>query len=325
MTSETSARRYQPRAFLTPAGGRGTSVLSVVAAAAIMSSSYTLTKVALVDVPPLSVGFIRFALAAVVLWVWVCLRPPYPTPSRADQARLALGGLLGITLYFTIENIGVDLATPTDAALLVAAYPAITVLLELVIYRQRIHLRGTLGIALAIVGVFLVVGYHPAAGPERLIGDMLLIVSGVVWALYNFATRDVASRLPTTVVLYYQTRVGALAFLPLAFIEHDQWRTPTQPATTLTVLLLLGVLCSVAGLGLYAKGLQHLRASTAVNLLNLVPLFGLIIALVTLGGTVTVVQLLGGLTVIAGVTLSTRRSGSTPAPRPPTEGVHHPT
>jgi drug/metabolite transporter (DMT)-like permease len=68
----------------------------------------------------------------------------------------------------------------------------------------------------------------------------------------------------------------------------------------------LTTLCSIAGLGLYAKALQRLRPSTAVNFLNLVPVFGLLIAIVALGERITALQLAGGAVVIAGVTVSTR-------------------
>jgi drug/metabolite transporter (DMT)-like permease len=290
--------------------GRAAAVGSVVGAAAILSSSYTLTKVALLDVPPLTIGFIRFAVAALVLAGWVHLVRRYPHPRRSDQWPLALGGFLGITLYFSIENIGVDLATATDAALLVASYPAITALLELLVYRRRTSLRGLLGIVLAVLGVYVVVGYTPGAGPGRRIGDVLLIVSGIVWALYNFVTRNVANRYPTPVVLCYQARAGALGFLPLALFEHHHWHLPTHAGNTMASLAALALLCSIAGLGLYAKGLQRLPPTTAVNLLNLVPVFGLIIALVALGEHVTIVQIIGGLIVILGVTISARQKSS---------------
>ena len=72
-----------------------------------------------------------------------------------------LGGLLGTTVYFSMENVGVDLATATDAALLIAAYPAITMLLELLIYRVTVSWVRFAGAALAMVGVYLIVGQSP--------------------------------------------------------------------------------------------------------------------------------------------------------------------
>jgi len=283
-----------------------TALSSVVLAAFVLSSSYTLTKITLTDVPPLTIGLIRFSIASVVLGVWVRLIRRHARPSAADIRRLMVGGLLGITLYFAIENTGVNLATASDAALLVASYPAVTALLELIVYRKRTSAQGLLGIGLAVVGVVLVVGYAPTSGPNRLIGDVLLVVSGIVWALYNFATRGVVTRHPTPVVLYYQSVAGAVGFLPLALLEHDHWHAFTRPVATISSLAGLTVLCSIIGLGLYAKGLQRLSPSTAVNLLNLVPLFGLVIAVVTLNEAVTTLQIIGGVVVIAGVTVTSR-------------------
>lgn len=283
-----------------------TALSSVVLAAFVLSSSYTLTKITLTDVPPLTIGLIRFSIASVVLGVWVRLIRRHARPSMADVRRLMVGGLLGITLYFAIENTGVNLATASDAALLVAAYPALTALLELIVYRKRTGAQGLLGIGLAIAGVILVVGYAPTSGPNRLIGDVLLVVSGIVWALYNFATRGVVTRHPTPVVLYYQSVAGAIGFLPLALAEHNRWHAFAHPAATISSLAGLTVLCSIIGLGLYAKGLQRLSPSTAVNLLNLVPLFGLVIAVVALGEAVTPLQIIGGVVVIAGVTVTSR-------------------
>ena len=309
----TQQPRVRPLTAPKPGGevteaGRTRALASVVIAAAVLSSSYTLTKIALRDVPPLTIGLIRFSLAAGLLAVWVHGVRRYPHPAARDLRRLAVGGLLGITLYFAVENIGVQMATATDAALLVAAYPALTALLELIIYRTRASRAGLLGIALAIVGVYFVVGYAPGGGgPHRRIGDVLLIVSGFVWALYNFATRSVSDRHPAPVVLYYQALAGAAGFLPLALIEHRQWHVPAHPAATIGCLVALTLLCSIAGLGLYAKGLQRLRASTAVNLLNLVPVFGLLIAIIALGEGVTALQLAGGVVVVAGVMITARR------------------
>ncbi len=293
---------------------RSVAVASVVAAALVLSSSYTLTKLALRDVPPFTIGFIRFTVAAALLAVWVHGIRRYPRPDAADLRRLAVGGLLGITLYFAIENTGVQLATASDAALLVASYPALTAILELLIYRQRTRPRSLAGIAIAIVGVYFVVGYAPEAGVHRRIGDVLLIVSGIVWALYNFATRSVSDRHPTPLILYYQALAGAVGFLLLALTEYRQWHAPAQPVTTIGCLTALTILCSILGLGLYARGLRRLRPSTAVNLLNLVPVFGLVIALVTLRETITVLQLTGGVIVIAGVTISTRVEASSKLP-----------
>ena len=277
-------------------------VLAVAGAAVLWSTSFTLTKVALVELPPITIGAGRFLVAALVLGVIVWLRGGLVRPGRTEAGWLALGGVLGTTVYFSMENVGLDLATATDAALLIAAYPAITMLLELLVYRVRISATRFAGVALAMFGVYLIVGQSPpVAGGNRLLGDLILLGAGVVWAFYSFVTRKVGRDRPMLTVVFYQTAAGALAFLPLALAEAGEWRAPS--AGTVLILAYLAVFCSVAAFLLYAYGLKGLDSGTAVNLLNLVPVFGVAFAALILSEPVGLGQLLGGLVVIIGVAL----------------------
>ncbi len=52
---------------------------------------------------------------------------------------MSISGVLGTTLYFSLENIGVELTTASNAAIIVASYPAITVLMEFLFFRKRHH------------------------------------------------------------------------------------------------------------------------------------------------------------------------------------------
>jgi drug/metabolite transporter (DMT)-like permease len=283
---------------------------SVVAAALIWSTSYTATKIALVEVPPLTIGALRFLLAAMVLGVVVWLCGKLEKPGIADLGRLALGGVLGTTIYFSMENIGVDLATASDAALLVAAYPAITMGLEILIYRTSASWVRFAGVGLAMFGVYLIVGQsQQVGGEERLLGNIILVASGVIWAFYNFFTLRVGQSYPMLTVVFYQTVAGALAFVPVALIERQQWQIPSTGSSLMVAYL--AVFCSVLAFLLYAYGLKELDAGSAVNLLNLVPVFGVGFAFLVLQEPVGLAQLFGGVVVIAGVTLGLRSGGRT--------------
>lgn len=282
--------------------GRLPFVASVLGAVLLWSTSFVATKLALGEVPPLTLGAARFLVAACVLGVAVGIVGGVRRPPPKDLGRLATGGLLGITVYFSMENLGVHLATASDAALLVASYPAITMLLEILLYRSRFSPVRFAGVGLAMLGVYLIVGGSPGSpGADRLFGDVLLVATGFVWALYNFSTRGVVRRYPMLTVVFYQTLFGAAAFLPLALLEGGSWRAP--PPATVLIVGYLGLFCSLVAFWLYAHGLKGLDAGSAVNILNLVPVFGVLVAVVVLGEPVGVAQLIGGLVVVGGVTL----------------------
>src|SRR5512140_2026495 len=91
---------------------------STIGAVLIWSTSFVATKVALLEIPPLTIGLMRFALAAAILGIAGGWQRSLTRPTRIDLVLLAIGGLLGFTLYSAVENIGLDLATASDAALI---------------------------------------------------------------------------------------------------------------------------------------------------------------------------------------------------------------
>lgn len=247
----------------------------------------------------------RFVVAAAVVGGVVAVAGGVERPPLRDLELLALGGLLGITAYFSMENFGVKLATASDAALLVASYPAITVFLEVVFYGAKASAVRFVGVGLAVLGVYVVVGGGAeGGGPHRLLGDAILVATGFVWALYNFSTRGVVRRHSMLIVIFYQTLFGAAAFVPLALLERGQWQAPGT--LSLLVVGYLGVFCSLLAFLLYSRGLRGLDAGSAVNLLNLVPVFGVVFAVTLLGEPIGPAQLLGGIVVVGGVALGAR-------------------
>ncbi|MFI9587899.1 DMT family transporter [Streptomyces sp. NPDC052236] len=279
-------------------------VSAVMAAALFWSSSYAVTKQVLEDVGPLSIGAIRFALAALLLGVMVRLNRHRPARPDARQRRqLYLSGFLGITVYFILENIGVDLSTASDASLIVATYPLMTMLLELVVFRARMPPLRVAGVLLATIGAFLVVRNGvQVGGSSRWLGDILLLLGGLAWAGYNVLGKRASAGQDAMSVTYYQTLAGAAGFLLASLLEAGDWRMPSATASSL--LVYLAVACSVGGFLLYNYGLRRMASSVAVNILNLVPVFGVIGAVVINGESIRPAQAAGGVVIIVGVVLS---------------------
>jgi len=278
-------------------------ILSVLGAVILWSSSYIVTKVGVGDIPPLTFAAIRFIMAAIVMGIVFVFAKPREHVSKKDLLRLALGGLLGITAYFSLQNLGVQKTTASDATLLVASFPVITLLLEILFRKARINFRQIGGIVIAIVGIYLVIDMSGTrSAPERLTGDLLLLATGLAWALYNFATQNVVQKYSTITVIFWQTLFGMVALLPLAIIEINKWQS--IKSSGLLGALYLGLFCSVGAFLLYGYGLKSLQPGLAVILLNLVPIFGLVFAVIFLHERISLLQLLGGAIVICGVILS---------------------
>ncbi|MFI9744352.1 EamA family transporter [Streptomyces sp. NPDC052494] len=99
------------------------------------------------------------------------------------------------------------------------------------------------------------------------------------------------------------TLAGAAGFLLASLLEAGDWRMPDATASALLVYLYLAVACSVGGFLLYNQGLRTMTSSVAVNILNLVPVFGVAGAVVINGESIRPAQAAGGVIIVAGVAL----------------------
>lgn len=282
------------------------SILSVLGALIIWSSSFVAIKIAYVTYPPITLGAVRFLVATLVLGVLVLLPGNRVKLQKKDGWTVALGGLTGITLYAVLQNIAMQWTSASNATLIIASYPVITLLLESLFYKVRLNATKIVGILIAIFGV-VILSYVKAEKRQQgeLLGVILLIVAGVAWAFYNFLTKKVVNHYPPVTLLFYQTLFGAIFMAPLSLFERSQWAAPTT--MTFSMMLFLALFCSVVAFLLYNLGLKHLSASTVTSMLNLVPFFGVFFSWLLLGEAITVRKIVGGGIVVLGVMLSIRQ------------------
>lgn len=270
----------------------------------LWSASFIATKVTYTVFAPQMTGFIRSAVAAVILGIVRLLQNDTVRPEGTDLHQMAMSGLLGITLYFAAENTGVQLTSASNAALIVASFPAMTALLEFLLFRIRPTFRKICGISFAFFGVAILTTVQNDPDNSRaLIGNLILVLAGVIWAFYNFSTRTIAEKYSPVTLSYYQTLFGTVFLIPFVLLERGTVQTITLSGVLAMLYLAIG--CSVLAFLLYNFGLRKLSAATSISLMNLVPVFGLIFSAALLHETITLRQIIGGTVVIAGVVLST--------------------
>ncbi|PFF12583.1 EamA family transporter [Bacillus anthracis] len=286
------------------------SILATVTAVFLWSTSFVATKIAYDSFTPLTLGAIRFLIATIILGIIMKFaKQDLKKPSRKDLGYISLSGLLGITIFYSMENIGVKLTTASNAALIVASYPAITVLFDFLLTRKRITWIKGLGIALAVIGVYQITYHSPnQGGSQQLFGSVILILAGVAFTFYTFTTSKSVAKYSLITVSFYQTLAGSLAFIPLSIIERSSWKIPT--IESVIIVLYLGIFCSVIAFLLYNYGLRNISSGSAVALLNLVPVFGVLFSILFLNEVIGIYHLIGGLIVILGVFLSALEANS---------------
>lgn len=283
------------------------SILSVLGALILWSSSFVAIKFAYATYPPITLAVVRFTVATLILGALTLLPQNRVRLEKKDLFTVAVCGLTGIMAYAVLQNIAMQWTSASSATLIIASYPIITLLMESLIYKTKLSAVKIIAILIAIAGV-VILSYVKSESRVKgeLFGILLLIIAGVVWAVYNFMTKKVVNRYPPITLLFYTTLFGTIFMLPLALIERAQWQAPTL--LSFSMMMFLGVFCSVIAFLLYNHGLKTMAPSTITSMLNLIPIFGVFFSWLLLGEQVTPRKFIGGAIVILGVMLSIRRT-----------------
>lgn len=200
--------------------------------------------------------------------------------------------------------------TSTNAALINGATPILTMLLAAAVGLDRLTSRRLAGAFVSLVGVGWIVSrasLEALAGLSFNRGDLFMLVAALSWAIYTVILNRIRGELSPLATL---TTVALLALPPLGVIGgYELMIHPIGPITPLVVvgLVYISVLASVAAFMAWSVGIEGIGAARGSIFLNLVPVFTAAIAVLTLGERIGVVQLVGGLLVIGGVTLASSR------------------
>jgi drug/metabolite transporter (DMT)-like permease len=270
--------------------------------ALIWGLSFISIKTAVAEVPPMSLGFARFAVAVLVLGALALVSGEGLRIALRDVPLYALGGVFGFTLYFYGENNGVRLLSSSEASIIIGTIPIATMLAERIFIGTRLPGRAYVGALLSFAGVALIVA-KAGGGTASVAGFLFMGLAALCWVAYSFVTRPVAARYGRVTVNFWQSLFGLVGFIPFALAESPAWRMPTGLAWL--NILYLGLFCSALGYWLYISALDVLGAGASSVFINLIPVVAVIAGFVVMGDRLAALQWLGAAVAMAGVWLAT--------------------
>lgn len=152
---------------------RGAAYLS--AAAAIWGGIYVVSKYVLDIIPPFTLLFFRYLIAAVVL-VAVCWRQKVPVVPRSDRGLLFQVGFIGYFLSISAQFIGTKLSSAHLGAVITTLSPMFQSLFVIWLLKERMSVLQAVASLIALSGVLAIIAL-PGSGPDEassLTGSLVL-------------------------------------------------------------------------------------------------------------------------------------------------------
>lgn len=298
-------------------------VAALLGATLFWAGNYVVGAAAVETLSPLSLTLLRWAIAAVPLLILaqVIEKPDWRSVLRSWPWLFALSvtGMLGynLLLYSALAH-----TSALNASLINAFNPALITLAAALFLRERLTARSIGGVALALIGVMIVL----SGGDLGMLltpdafgwGEVAMLGAIVAWTAYTIIGRR-GPRLPAVTSTAAQAVIAVVALLPFLAVDGAVDLPDTMPATF--ALLYIAVFPSILSYLLWNRALEVIPPGRAGVFLNLITVFTAILTLL-LGQPVGAAQVIGGGIIIVGIALaSTGPRDQLPVRHAPQQGV----
>lgn len=273
----------------------------------IMGIAFPIGKVGLDYAPPFLLMGIRYVLAGGLLALLVIGKP---LPRGKQWLQVSIIGLLqsaGVMgcVYYSMRWI-----TSGESAILTFMNPLLVIILGTMAAGASYRARVWMGVGIGFVGVFVTFGSHLDLQP----GTYIAFAGALCFSIATLLVKRWGHAFTMEVLTAYQMLAGGIGLLVLSGIsEHPRF---IVSATSVSVLLILVLFCSIIQFSAWYYLLRHGDPGTTSSFLFLAPLFGVLSSWLLLGEQVTVYVGLGGALICVGVFLvnwqGQARSGHTP-------------
>lgn len=272
-------------------------------------------KEALREIPPLALAQFRVGGAALILVIAFFAWPGRPRLrlTRGEWGRLIFLSLFGITLNQIFFIGGLSRTSVAHAGLLVALGPVMVLLLSVSMKLEAITAWKLAGMALSFGGVgVLASGRFGQSTGGRWTGDLIVLASSAVFAVYTVLLKKVADRWDALTLNALTFGLGTLLLVPVCAKPFLEMRWRALSGMGWFGALYMVVLGSVISYLIYAFALTDLAASRVAAFSYLQPVIATGLAIWLLSEKLTGGVVAGGALILGGVFLAEREHGEEP-------------
>ncbi|MEN9589758.1 MAG: hypothetical protein RLZZ481_1544 [Pseudomonadota bacterium] len=276
----------------------------------LWASNAIVGRLAAGAIPPITLNFLRWVVAILVLlpFVWRRLKQDWPLARKAWVV-LAATGFLSTTTYNALQYFALTTSSPINVALITAAGPIFTLLMGWLFFQATISRAATLGAVVSLIGVAWVLLRGELQNATRIdfvSGDLFMLLAIALWSLYTWLLRGRPAEMSGYSVLTMQMAWGLLFAVPMVLAEWFlggysaiAW-SPKIYSMILFVALgpaLLAYLC-------YQQAVLRTGSQLPMFFLNLTPVFAALMAVVLLGEFPELYHGVGLVLIVAGIVLA---------------------
>lgn len=267
--------------------------------------SFPMLKIALEVVPPITLGALRYGIAAILLVIYLALRGGLDTvirPLKEDWKFFSVLGLVGITLPNIFQNFGMIWTTASLSSIIQSSGPIFTILLAVVFLHEPLGINKVLGTTLALSGAILLVteGGVKFTG-STFFGNFLILMSALSYSISSIMSKKILEKYGPLTVAILSMVIGTAILAIFSIFESPQEHIPQISLYHWFIVVVLALLPGAIALLIWYMVLRTTEVSRLILFIYLIPVFATIISYFWLNEVITIITVFFAFLIVCGV------------------------
>jgi len=276
--------------------------LLILLAIIFWGTSFVATKTVLNEIKPVTIIILRLILASILLTIIALSTKRKFSVNLKSHGWIFILALVAV-FHLWIQVTGLQYTTAANTGWIIGTAPIFMAILGFVFYKERITLLQFAGILVALAGLLLLIGKGDITniGLIENKGDLLVLGSAFTWGVYSMVNKKISLSYSPLMTILYLFLMMAVIIIPFNLNKETISSVINLSPVSWMWILFLGIFCSGVAYVIWAQALRDMESAKVGAFLYFEPLVTVIAAWFFLKEEITLLMILSGLLITAGV------------------------
>lgn len=276
--------------------------LLILLAIIFWGASFVATKTLLLEIKPVTIIILRLLIASVLLTTIAISTRRNFSINLKSHGWIFILALIAV-FHLWIQVTGLQYTTASNTGWIIGTAPIFMAIMALIFYKEKITLLALSGILLAIIGLLLLFGKGDITNIGFLEnkGDLLVLGSAFTWGVYSTVNKKISLSYSPLMTILYLFLMMAVIIIPFNLNTETIESIIHLSRIGWLLILFLGLFCSGVAYVIWAQALRDMESAKVGAFLYFEPLVTVIAAWFFLKEEITLLMILSGLLITAGV------------------------
>lgn len=283
-------------------------IVALILANVIWGAAPPIFKLALGNIPPFTLAFIRFFFAA-LLFLPFAGKINWKLLNWRDWVYLFLGSLFGITANITFFFLGLQKAPSINVSIIASAGPVFLYLLSIIFLKEQAKKRVLIGMLFGLLGVLVIILSPIFLDGQRLVagevaGNLLYVLSTIGSVLHPLFYKNILKKINFITATWISFMMVSITFLPLMLGELKTWSFSSLNFDGLSGIIFGVFFSSAIAYCLYEYGLAKIKVQETGLFTYIDPVVTVLVAIPLLAEYPNLYFFIGSMLVFGGIFLA---------------------